>query len=216
MYKVVEDKLAIDATQKCGSRTIIAYAMLIRKPKVIEENPNGFISRGSYQYTVPFEKRILLSHESAIELNYTRRLAIVRDPVSRFLSAYSNRVKFYTGSETLSVQDFIDSYENIPNIVPHHDTLDYSNKTQTYADAKFHMFSLVKRYGKNPNFYSGIFNLGQMNTVKEIIEDSAGKKLPNLKLNETYDEEKPALTNDQQNWIRDKFKEDIEVYGKWM
>jgi hypothetical protein len=55
-----------------------------------------------------------------------------------------------------------------------------------------------------------------MDKMRSIIEELSGTKLPDLKLNKSSNEKNPQLTDSQKKWIVDTFKEDIEVYGKWM
>lgn len=216
MYKIVEDKLAMMAAQKCGSRTVIAYAVLLRDPSAIDKNPNGFSSRGIYEYTIEFGKNITIKKEDAIKLNYPIISAIVRDPIDRFISSYANRMSFYKGNEPHSVQEFMDIYDSIPSKnIPHY-SLDLFDKMHMYTNVKFHIFPLHKRYGSNAKFFTHIFNIKQMKEVKSLIEDLSKKKLPDLKLNESLPNEKPVLTESQKQWILDTFKKDIDIYGKWM
>lgn len=219
MYKIVEDRLAIGSTQKCGSRTVIAYAYLLKHPEELVKNPEKFSSipgPGKYDYTVDFSMKRTISHLNAFEFNYEKRIVIVRDPITRFISAYSNRSSFYTGDQPISIDEFIQSYDEFSDMPIHFSKLDHSDKFNVYSDIKFHIVPLVVAYGINKNLYTDIFNLRDMDKVKSIIEEISNKKLPDLNLNGTHLEKKPELTNDQKNWILEKFKQDIEVYGQWM
>jgi hypothetical protein len=219
MLKIIENKLAINSAQKCGSRTVIAYAYLLKNPDEYEKTPEKFYSEpapGRYDYTVKFAEPLSIYYLEAFRQNYKKRIAIVREPVSRFLSAYVNRSGFYTGTEKLEIDEFIDLYDVIPGRPKHHWQINYSDKMHVYADIKFHITPLVKRYGKNNGIYTDIFNLSQMDKMRSIIEELSETKLPDLKLNKSSNEKNPQLTDSQKKWIVDTFKEDIEVYGKWM
>lgn len=216
MHKIIDGKIGIEAAQKCGSRTLIGYVMLLQNPNAANEMPVEFSSRGDYTNNVDFERKIEMNRNHARRDKYPVIGCIVRSPLERFLSAYGDKMKKYYGKEKTSVQEFMDMYEDIPSGEPHHSTLNYENKFDVYFDIKFHIAPLVKRYGENSSFYNHIFNLSEMNKVRNLIEDYSGKKLPDLSLNETYKAEKPILTKSQQAWIYDTFREDVEVYGKWM
>jgi hypothetical protein len=213
-YDVIPNKLAINASTKCGSRTVLGYAYLLRNPNADKENPLWFSSRGIYRYTVELGRKIMISHDKFTEDNYPNRVCIVRHPVDRFASAFSNRIRPYKGNEKLSVDEFINLYDSFSYDwagMP-----DFSSKNSIYNDIKYHITPLHRRYGKDPSIFTDIFNLGQMNKVKELIEAVSETKLPDLQLNETYEIERPILTTSQKEWICSTFKEDIEIYGKWM
>lgn len=61
MHNIINNILGIEATQKCGSRTIVAYAMLLQNPNAILQNPNLFDSHGDYSDNVNFENTIFKS-----------------------------------------------------------------------------------------------------------------------------------------------------------
>lgn len=216
MHKIIDGKIGIEATQKCGSRTLVGYVMLLQNPNAANEMQVEFSPRGDYTNNVDFERKIEMNRNHARRDKYPVIGCIVRSPLERFLSAYGDKMKRYYGKDKTSVQEFMDIYEDIPSREPHHSTLDYSNKFDVYVDIKFHVVPLVQRYGENSNFYTHIFNLLEMGKIKCLIEEYSGKKLPDISLNETYEEEKPKLTNKQKDWLFDKFKHDVEIYGKWM
>jgi hypothetical protein len=52
--------------------------------------------------------------------------------------------------------------------------------------------------------------------VKELLEINTKIKLPNLHLNQNGDINKPILTTDEIEWIKDRYHVDYEIYGKWL
>ena len=217
MYKIVDGKLAIAATQKCGSRTVLAYAYLMQNPNAINEHPERFGSepeKSNYEYTLEVSEKIWMTHREVIERKYPIKICIVRHPISRFKSAFNNRSEFFTGNEQITVDEYIKRYDDLKNT--RDGRADYSDINSVYEDIKFHMTPLVNRYGKNPKFYTHIFNLSEMGRVKQICEAIGQVSIPDLKLNVTENKSKFELTEDQKSWIMEKFSEDIKVYGQWI
>lgn len=212
--KIVENKIAASAAFKCGSRTAIAYAYLIRYPNAINENPDWFSPNGIYHYTIPFGTSIWITTPIAKALKYRRIVCIVRDPICRFISAYSDKIRQYKGSEKTDVQEFIDLYDLIESRTKMPE--DNEDKISVYEHIKSHTQPLYFTYGTDASIYTDILNLTQMKEFKDLIENDANLILPNLKLNETIPEIKITLNASQQEWISRRYKKDIELYGKWM
>lgn len=212
--KVVEKKIAALTALKCGSRTAIAYAYLIRYPNAINENPKWFSPAGIYSYTIPFERSILISTPLAIKLKYSRIVCMVRDPVERFISAYSDKIRQYIGNDKTDVQEFIDLYDLIESRISMPE--DKEDKISVYEHIKSHIRPLYLTYGTDTSIYTDILNLRQIKEFKDLIENASNMTLPNLKLNETTPERKITLNASQQEWILKRYKRDIELYSKWM
>jgi hypothetical protein len=71
--------------------------------------------------------------------------------------------------------------------------------------------------GKNPHFFTHIFNMKQMGEIKELLEDVSGKTLPDLRINNTVGKiEKPEITEEQRAWIVNRYQEDYDLFGKWI
>lgn len=211
--KIVEEKIAASTAFKCGSRTAIAYAYLIRYPNAINENPNWFSPSGIYSYTIPFERSILISTPLAIKLKYSRIVCMVRDPVERFISAYSDKIRQYIGNEKTDVQEFIDLYDLIDSRIK---MPDRDDKISVYEHIKSHIQPLYLTHGVDATAYTDVLNLGKMNEFKALIENAANTALPDLKLNENSEDKKITLNASQKEWILRRNKKDIEIYGKWM
>jgi hypothetical protein len=211
---IIPNKLAIHIATKCGSRTVLGYAYLLRNPNAIQENPEWFSPNGIYWYTVELEKNILIPYNTTKSKNYPFLATIVRHPVERFSSAFVDRIRTYSGNEKLSVDEFIELYDSFSH--EHAGTPDALSKNSIYKDIKYHITPLHIWYGKNANIYTHIFNLRQMSDIKTLIENISETKLPELRLNETNACKKLKLTKSQKEWILSTFKQDIEIYGKWM
>jgi hypothetical protein len=74
---------------------------------------------------------------------------------------------------------------------------------------------LVTFLGKNPEEFDHIFNIRQLNDVKSLLELHSNIKLPILRLNTTSDID-IKLTEQQIEWIKNRYSRDYRFYGKWM
>ncbi len=54
-----------------------------------------------------------------------------------------------------------------------------------------------------------------MSQVKTLLEEKSSQALPDIHLQQNGGIEKPTLTGEQIEWVKDKYKEDYEIYGKW-
>lgn len=54
-----------------------------------------------------------------------------------------------------------------------------------------------------------------MDQVKEMLEKNSGMVLPETRLNSTEKMDRLELTDKQINWVKDRYAEDYETYGKW-
>lgn len=220
MHNIINNTLGVESTQKCGSRTIVAYAMLLQDSNAMLHNPHVFDSQGDYSDNVIFENKIFKSRYDAKLENYSIIACIVRHPIQRFLSAYTDKYMHhpdnYNGKNKISIDEFIEMYDSIPNLTPHHSTLNYQNKLDLYLDIKYHITPLVERYGKDSSFYTHIFNISNIHKVKCLIENISKIKLPQLHLNQSHKFASPTLQPHQTKWLINTFQHDIDVYGRWM
>lgn len=127
------------------------------------------------------------------------RIALVRDPVQRFVSAYNMICKNFLGS--YPVQKFIDNF----------DTLMWEH---TYF--RFHFKYQTCELGLNPNWYTDIFDIKEIKKFKDKLENIYNLKLPDIYLNKTSNGITVLdLTSDQINWIKNKYTLDYNIYGGW-
>lgn len=220
MHNIINNTMGIEAAQKCGSRTIVAYAMLLQDSNAMLHNPHVFDSQGDYSDNVIFENKIFKNRYDAKLENYSIIACIVRHPVQRFLSAYTDKYMHhhdvYNGTNRVCIDEFIEMYNDIPTLTPHHTTLNYANKIDFYIDIKYHITPLIERYGTDTSFYTHIFNLSEINKIKCMIEHYSKTKLPNLYLNQSLKHATPTLQHHHIQWINNTFEHDIDVYGSWM
>ena len=202
VFDVYNNEIAYYTTPKCGSRTILAWAALIKEPDLIHKYPSWFEeSRQSIEYKdirQRVKKYELLKHDQKI------RFCVIRDPVERFLSAFTNRILFHKKPNVdITITDFIDNFNNLM-------------QQKIYKDAQIHFTTQAHYIGKDPNLYTHIIDIKELNKLKILLENHTNTKLPDLHLQKSGPIEKPILTEDQVQWIKNKYSIDYEVYGKWL
>ncbi len=219
IIKIPQGNGAYYHAPKCGSRSVMGWIVLMSEPQLYEETTDLFDPfRVRYtgdgevktkEYTELIHKRQyfpgLNKHDwkdlvvPAAPADY--RFCIVRDPVDRFISGYTNRVLWHkVANLNLSISEFIN---NIDEICANH------------RNYEIHFMPQVRFYGKDPSIFTNIFNIKQMGQVKALLEEKSSQKLPDLHMQQNGGIEKPKLTEEQINWVKERYKVDYEVFGKW-
>jgi hypothetical protein len=203
----LHDKAAYYHAPKCGSRTILAWGCLIKNPNLIEENPKWFSDSKLDEYN---EIRKLLSLFSktrqdwgkdevqAVESDY--RFCVIRNPVERFVSGFTNRVLFHKNlAGDLSIQEFIDNFDFICRI---NRNIENHFRQQWYF------------YGDLDKFHR-VYKMNEFSQIKLDLENLFGAKLPNLQLQQNGSYKKPELTQEQIKWVKNKYSLDYEKYERY-
>ena len=208
VFDIYNNEIAYYKTPKCGSRTILGWAALLKEPNLITEHPEWFQeSRQKIEYTEI--RSNLTAYTESLTHNQKIRFCIVRDPVERFISAFTNRILFHKKPEiNVSIDEFIDNFDNI---------LSQENfkKGNFYKNLAIHFTTQVYYIGAKPELYTHIFNIKELYKVKDLLETHTGIKLPNLHLQKSGNIKKPLLNDKQTEWIKNKYKIDYEIYEKW-
>lgn len=105
------------------------------------------------------------------------RVALVRDPVDRFLSAYGNRVMHH---RELSVQKAGEALTQL-DLAPTPD-LDlfvdrYEDYLQAHPSILFHTRPMVDFLGPDPSYFSRLYTLRQMDAFAADISERTGRDL---------------------------------------
>lgn len=201
-YSIIDNKVAYWETPKCASRTVMGYGYLLRYPESYINSSEMFLSNNYTYAKIRKESKKWMKNTD----DYPIRFCVVRDPVDRFISAFSNRILFrrmIPSGMKINIHSFIETFDN-------------PEYYEAYTDIKHHLLSQVYYLGNNPDFYTHIFNMSQINSLKSLIEENSGVRLPELTLNVSDKSSKPWISPSEIQWIKDKFKKDYEIYGKWM
>lgn len=202
VFDIYNNEIAYYTTPKCGSRTILAWAALIKESNLLNEHPEWFEeSRVGVEYK-EIRKRVkkleLPTHNQKI------RFCVVRDPVDRFVSGFTNRILFHRKPNvSITIEEFI---ANIDTLL----------KDELFKDAKMHFTTQTHYIGKNPNLFTHIFNIKELTKVKELFENYLNITLPDLHLQKNGRLQKPQLTEQQIQWIKNRYRIDYQIYGQWL
>lgn len=201
VFDIYNNEIAYYKTPKCGSRTILAWAALIKEPNLILEHPEWFAeSRRAIEYK---EIRQRVNRYKNITHNQKIKFCIVRDPVERFISAFTNRILFHQKPQIhITITDFIKNIDTLLELT-------------SFKDAKIHFATQVQHIGSNPNVYTHIFDIKKLNEVKSLLENHIDISLPDLHLQKSGNIIRPTLTEEQKNVIKNRYKIDYEIYGGW-
>ena len=201
VFDIYNNEIAYYKTPKCGTRTILGWAALLKEPNLIIEYPEWFQeSRQGIEYK---DIRQRIKKYTELTHNQKIRFCVVRDPVERFVSAFTNRILFHKKPQVdLTIEQFIREFDRL--LIQ-----------RVFADARIHFTTQVNYIGRNPSLYTHIFNLKELYKLKELLENYTGIKLPNLHLQKSENTQKPVLNTQQIDWIKNRYKIDYEIYGKW-
>lgn len=193
---------------KCGSRTVLAWIALLKEPQLVISNPTWFgeSKRGEYPQ---IRAKINLLPESRhdwpdkkVPQVGTTRFCIVRDPVERFISCYTNRVLFHKalgGEKTIG--DLIDDFDNI---------------CAANSALKAHFKPQCFFYGDNPSMFTHVFKMSELSKVKDLLQEAAKINLPDLHLQQNGSYEKPILSAAQIDWVKEHYKDDYTIFADWL
>ena len=201
VFDIYNNEIAYYKTPKCGTRTILGWAALLKEPNLIIEHPEWFQeSRQSVEYKdirQKIKKYTVLTHNQKI------RFCIVRNPVERFVSAFTNRILFHKKPPVdLTIGEFINNFDFLLN-------------QKSFTDTRLHFTTQVSYIGNNPNLYTHIFNIKKLYKVKELLETYTSINLPSLHLQKSGNVIKPVLNKQQIEWVKNKYKIDYEIYERW-
>jgi hypothetical protein len=210
---------------KCGSSTNYAYGNLLKHPDLLRETidmsqKEGISARDAYyvcsnrnpEYTYRKFRDTAIINEKDVPTDAIR-YCVVRNPVDRFISTYKGLISRGKYVEPMDVNTFTDIIDKDIAVL----RKKWPEKTKNgWNNVKHHFEPQVNFHGKDAKVFTHIFDVGQMNDVKKMLENCSGINLPELQLNPTDDVKPPQLTKDNIDWIKRKYAKDYELYGKWM
>ena len=133
------------------------------------------------------------------------RIAVVRDPIERFVSIYRDRIikKPIRSKLDISWEQFVDDFETIRRV---------------NDDIRIHSLAQVDHLGSNSSLYTHIFNTGDFNSFARFVtcDICLAKTYRIHRKKRVHDTiEYPAITDTQIDSIRNYYKEDYAVYGDY-
>ncbi len=126
------------------------------------------------------------------------RCCVVRDPVRRFVSGYTNRV-LYHKCMGISLDQFLDHYEEL---------------LATDGSLARHFQPQHWFYGKDLNIFTHIYKLEEIDGFRQTLEEMYDTKLPKLHLQRSGDIPSCHLSDEQLGRIKAIVQEDIDIFGR--
>jgi len=195
-----ENKILVTVANKCGSSSVITIL--------------GYPFLGSFKFRKDTRKiptknwassQIVKLSKDQI-FSFTTRVAIIRDPVERFVSAYKDRVlqrnKDHIKQTVKSFTQFVNEYESI---------------ILNYRDIRNHTRSLITSYGSDPSIYTEIIltkNIGDK-FIPLVENVSLTENIPNVFYKNSFAVESFNIRKDEVDKIKNLYKEDYRVYGNY-
>lgn len=143
------------------------------------------------------------------------RLAIVRDPIARFLSAYRNRVLEKNElvrsqrSTTLAAKG-LPLKPDLSTFIAHIE--DYS----VVRGIIHHVSPLTTFLGKNPGYFERIFDISEIGHFLEFASKITGRELCVSHHNVSTISGGTTVTPAEEARLRSFYEEDYEIYGRFM
>ena len=140
------------------------------------------------------------------------KLAIKRDPVDRFISGYKNRVLYHKDiSKTYHwlLKQFKNKTKHLPE-VPSLDT--FIKNFDTYWTNPWiasHFKSQTTFLG-NKDYYTHVFDITELNKVKELLEEITNIKITVPHLQAGGNDIEVPITDENIKWIKKKYAIDYE------
>ena len=191
---------SIYISPKTGGTTIRSWLVFSETDTLeIQDNGNGYITQnGIGQQLVT---NMGYWYKEFKELDSLVKICMKRDPVSRFLSCYTDKILRERNCD-LSIDNILDDWDCLKT--GRKDPLNPG----TYYLAN-HFLPQTYYLGSNIDYYDHVFDVSEVGTkVKKFLEEKLDCILPELHTRKQ--ENKPELTNDQVVKIREIYAVDYK------
>lgn len=204
IYKDKKNNFSIYDAPKIGGTTIRSWVNYYKTGNLnLHHEGNGYISPTPFHYSVIKDQDYVLDF---FEESLFERVVIKRDPVTRFISCYSDKViKEGNISYFKSIDNFLD---NFYDIVKSHPQKFSDNKNLGYM--WYHFAPQVNQFGYNIKYYDKVFDISEIPTkVKLYLEQKWNIQLPEIHTRKNLN--KINLNNEQVEKVKQIYKEDYKV-----
>ncbi|KWV92967.1 sulfotransferase family 2 domain-containing protein [Erythrobacter sp. YT30] len=134
---------------------------------------NPFTANGEAWHVHRFYPSLLRTEFPEHQIADYRRLLMVRDPIKRFLSAYSNRVVFHEDISPKAIQKL----GRFSRLTPSPDLGEFIDRFEKYLAIpiiKSHCRPMVDFAGADPAYYSAVYGIHQMDAFLEDVSTVVG------------------------------------------
>lgn len=184
IIKVKDKTIIYHATPKCGCSSVKNMLFFMK-------NKTSKLNFESAHVWFP-------SHLFKNKHHCDFRFCVVRGPVERFISGYSNRIIYHRDIPPVKFDKFVNNFFKF-----------YKNEK-----IKHHFRPQVDYIGHDPLYYTNIFWVHEMQKVSDFLSDISGIEVPVLHKQTGGRDKKPAPTEEQIKFIKDFYKKDYEFLGK--
>jgi hypothetical protein len=212
IWQTPDSQVAIYHAPKNASRTLLGWLACLRDPGLDQRKPEWFeparhASSGEYH-----ELRVRADvfdpthdwypHCGVPCAPHPHRICVVRDPVDRFLSGYTNRVLFHgnLGAKPPGIEEFIENLEHYRanNVV-----------------VRGHFLPQCAFLGKEPGLFTHVFRMNALEECRNWLETAQKVVLPKLRLQQSLGVSKPHLSKAVVTRIIDIYYEDYESWADY-
>ena len=176
-----------------------------------------FYTNGKRWHIHRLYRPIELTEALKAELHDYWRVAFVRDPLERFLSAYSNRM-VYHNQRSLSATDRANLKRHRLTDTP--DIHTFINNFETYVsvcrDIKHHTRPMVEFLGTDPRYFHRLFRMSEMNEFEMEIKKRTGVHIE-VQHAQAHGTKIPKeeLSNLEIEKIKKLYKQDYNIFGQY-
>ena len=144
-----------------------------------------------------------------------RRLALVRDPIARFLSAYSNRVVHH---QKIS-QEAVKKAGRLKRLKPHPDLHEFADRFEKYMaipSIGHHCSPIVDWLGTDPAYFHALYDIGQIDAFLDDVSNLVGRTVEAGKFQTGGPKfKRHDLTAKQIAKLERFYKEDYAAFGSY-
>lgn len=178
---------------KIGSRSILGWFALLKKPGLYQEHPEYFpdVNVEDHVYS---QIRFMQEQTETIETPFS--FCVTRDPVQRFVSGFKNRVlthKRVTGVD--NIDQFVDNFERL-----------YAKN----KDVNTHFKPLTHWYGFDKSRYSKVFRTENLDECRQWLSMHFERTLPRLHLQQNPPNVQVEATDKVVEFVHDFYKADYK------
>lgn len=146
------------------------------------------------------------------------RFTVVRDPVDRLISCWSDRVGDRDDIRRSAISTFLCKPLGLNPSPGLEEFVLNLRKYQMINDRIYrHAIPQVRYIGKEPAFYHGIFSVKEMPRAEQELSAVVGKSvvIGRLNVSKTNKKEKPVLSTEALEYAREFYRVDYDLYGRY-
>lgn len=150
------------------------------------------------------------------EIRNFRRITVVRDPIKRFLSAYSNRVLHHKRAN----DDAVRSIRRLRKVTPDPDLSEFIDRLKTYQrieDIHWHTRPMVDFLGADPSYFDAVYDVSQLGAFVQDVSNTLGRPVKLGRLQTGGPKiDADVLTAKQRETLETYYKADYRAFGAYL